>query len=137
MIMKYEQIMKQNNDIRKAFGARLKQLRKQKGWSQKELANRLNMRFPQLNKYEGGLHVPPIEKIIELSEIFDITLDFLITGNRSDERPLHNIRLLEQFRELEDFDAEDQETVMKLIEAVIAKRKMEGILKMTGRNISG
>ena len=40
-----------------------------------------------LNKYEGGPHTPPMEKLIQLSEILDTTVDYLLTGNRSDERP--------------------------------------------------
>ena len=50
----------QNDDIRKAFGARLKNLRKKKKLTQKELAEKINVRFPQLNKYECGLHAPPL-----------------------------------------------------------------------------
>ena len=45
----------QNEDIRKTFGMRLKELRKQKGWTQKELANQIDIRFAQLNKYECGM----------------------------------------------------------------------------------
>jgi ribosome-binding protein aMBF1 (putative translation factor) len=43
----------QNEDFRKTFGARLKELRKQKRWSQKELAAKVDIRFQQLNKYES------------------------------------------------------------------------------------
>ena len=119
----------QNNDIRKKFGKRIKELRKQKKWIQKELAAKLDVRFSLLNKYEGGLHTPPMEKLIQLSEILDTTLDYLLTGNRSDERPLHNMRLLERFKALEEFDAENQETVIKVIDAMIVKKQVEGVVK--------
>ena len=46
----------EREEILKAFGARLKELRKQKGWTQKELGGRVEIRFSQLNKYESGLH---------------------------------------------------------------------------------
>jgi len=82
-----------------------------------------------LNKYEGGLHTPPMEKLIQLSEILDTTVDYLLTGNRSDERPLHNMRLLERFKALEEFDAENQETVIKVIDAMIVKKQVEGVVK--------
>ncbi|HEY7885301.1 MAG TPA: helix-turn-helix transcriptional regulator [Cellvibrionaceae bacterium] len=49
----------QDPDFRKAFGIRLKELRKQKRWSQKELAAKVEIRFQQLNKYESGLNLPP------------------------------------------------------------------------------
>ena len=117
-----------DNDIRKRFGLRIKELRKQKKWTQKELAAKLDVRFPQLNKYECGLHAPPMEKLINLAEIFDITVDYLLTGDRTEERPLHNLRLLEHFRALEDFETEDQDAVIKLIDAMIVKNKVEGAI---------
>ena len=85
--------------------------------------------FPKLNKYECGLHTPPMDKLVKLSEVFDTTIDFLCTGNRTEERPLHNLRLLERLQELEDFASEDQETITKLIDAMIEKRKVEGAIK--------
>ena len=49
----------QDETLRKAFGARLKALRKQKKWAQKELAAQVDIRFQQLNKYESGLRTYP------------------------------------------------------------------------------
>ena len=118
----------QKREITKAFGRRIKQLRKQKKWTQKELAAKIDMRFAQLNKYECGLHVPPLDKIIQLAEVFDTTVDYLLTGGHSEERPLHNIRLLERFQALEEFRAEDQDTIIKLIDAMIIKNNVEGAL---------
>jgi transcriptional regulator with XRE-family HTH domain len=118
-----------DNDMRRGLGQRIKNLRKQRHWTQKELAAKVDVRFPQLNKYECGLHAPPVEKLVRLAEVFDTTVDFLLTGNRSEERPLHNLRLVERFRELEEFDTEDQETVIKLIDAMIVKNKVEGAIQ--------
>lgn len=117
-----------DNDMRKGLGLRIKQLRKQHKWTQKELAAKIDVRFPQLNKYECGLHAPPVEKLVKIAEVFDTTVDFLLTGNRSEQRPLHNLRLLERFRALEEFNAEDQDAVIKLIDAMIVKNKVEGAI---------
>jgi transcriptional regulator with XRE-family HTH domain len=128
----------QDEDIRKAFGLRLKELRKQKGWTQKELANQIDIRFAQLNKYECGMHVPPIEKLIQLSDILGVTLDYLITGNRDQIQPLHNMRLIERLQELESFDSDDQEAIIKLIDAMIVKRRVEGaVAPIDQRRVSG
>ena len=72
---------------------------------------------------------PPLEKLVELAEVFNTTVDYLLTGNSSDELPLHNLRLLERFKELEAVNAGDQETVISLIDAVIVKNKVEGAVK--------
>ena len=70
-----------------------------------------------------------LDKLVLIAEVLDTTVDYLLTGNRSDERPLHNIRLLERFRSLEDFETEDKEAVVKLIDAMIVKNQVEGVVK--------
>ena len=121
-------IVMQDNVLRKAFGKRLKQLRKGKGWTQKELAEKLGIRFGQLNKYECGLNAPPLEKLVQMAELLDVTMDYLLTGDRADEPALHNTRLLERFRAIEEFEPDDRETIIKLIDAMIVKHKVEGAL---------
>ena len=116
------------HDILKAFGRRIKSLRKEKKWTQKELAAKIDVRPAHLNKYESGLHTPPIEKLIKLAEIFDTTLDYLLTGGGNEDKPLHNLRLMERFEALQEFGAEDREAVIKLIDAMIVKNKVEGAI---------
>ena len=118
----------QNEDFRKAFGVRLKALRKQKRWSQKELAAKVDIRFQQLNKYESGLNLPPAEMLIKLADALGTTVDYLLTGNPVEEMPLGNARLFRRFQAVESFDTEDQEAVIKLIDAMIAKHKMQTTL---------
>jgi transcriptional regulator with XRE-family HTH domain len=119
----------QDDQMRKEFGARIKALRKQRKWTQKELATKLEVRLSQLNKYEAGVHVPPVEKLLLIAELYDTTIDYLVTGNHADDKPLHDTRLLERFRSLENFDLDDRETVVKLIDAMIAKKTMERTLE--------
>jgi len=119
-------LLMQNQEIRKAFGLRLKVLRKQKGWTQKELAKQIDIRFAQLNKYECGMHIPPIERLIQLSTALGVTLDYLVMGNEENIQPLHNRRLMERLKELEQFGHEDQETIIRMIDAMIVKRRVEG-----------
>ncbi len=118
-------LMSQNEDFRKNLGARIKLLRKQKHWSQKELAGKVDIRYQQLNKYESGLNVPPAGMLISLADALAVTVDYLLTGNLVDETPLNNARLFRRFQEMNGFDQDDQETVIKVIDAVIARRRME------------
>ena len=118
----------QNDDFRKTFGARLKELRKQKRWSQKELAAKVDIRFQQLNKYESGLNLPPAEMLIKLADALATTVDFLLTGNPAEEMPLSNARLFRRFKAVEGFDSEDQEAIIRLIDGMIAKQQMQTTL---------
>jgi len=118
----------QNEDFRKASGVRLKALRKQNRWSQKELAAKGVIRFQKLNKYESGLNLPPAEMLIKMADALGTTVDYLLTGNPVEEMPLGNARLFRRFQAVEGFEPEGQEAVIKLIDAMIAKHKMQAAL---------
>lgn len=121
--------MAEVSSFRKDFGLRIKALRKQKGWAMKELASKLGVQPQHLNKYESGLHAPPIEKILELSELFDVTIDYLLSGDSSVPKPLHHVRLWERFRTLESLDHEDQDVAIKVIDALIMQTQAEKLVR--------
>ena len=53
-------------------------LRKQKGWSQEELAQQLHVTRQSVSKWEGAQSIPDIEKIVQMSRLFDVTTDYLL-----------------------------------------------------------
>ncbi|MBU2453900.1 MAG: helix-turn-helix domain-containing protein [Proteobacteria bacterium] len=54
--------------------------------------------FSQFNKYEMGLHIPSLEKLIQLAELLYSTLDYLLTGDGSDRGNLNDTRLVKRFK---------------------------------------
>ena len=118
-----------DDQIRKAFGARLKQLRKDRQLTQKEAAAHIGVQATHLNKYEAGMHTPPLDKIVALADLYSVTLDYLILGTIPEQQHLKNLRLLERFHALEAFERDDQETIVKVIDAMIAKSRVENALK--------
>ena len=63
------------------FADKLIQLRKQKGWSQEELAEKLDVTRQSVSKWESTQSVPDLERILRISEIFDVSLDYLLKDN--------------------------------------------------------
>lgn len=59
---------------------RIQQLRKSKGVSQEELADRIGVSRQAVSKWESEQSMPDIEKIILLSDYFETTTDFLLKG---------------------------------------------------------
>lgn len=57
-------------------------LRRKKGWSQAELAQRLHISPSTVGMYEQGRREPSIGTLVALSQEFGVTVDYLITGNR-------------------------------------------------------
>ncbi len=59
---------------------RIQQLRKQKGISQEELADRVGVSRQAVSKWESEQSVPDMDKIILLSDYFEVTTDYLLRG---------------------------------------------------------
>lgn len=59
---------------------RITQLRKSKGISQEELADKIGVSRQAVSKWESEQSVPDTEKIVALSDIFETTTDFLLKG---------------------------------------------------------
>ena len=62
---------------------RIQNLRKAKGISQEELADKIGVSRQAVSKWESGQSTPDIEKIILLSDYFETTTDYLLKGIES------------------------------------------------------
>ena len=56
----------------------LYKLRKQSGLSQEQLAEKLNVSRQSISKWESGISVPEADKLIAISDFFEISLDALL-----------------------------------------------------------
>ena len=64
-----------------SFGENLQFLRRQKGITQEELAERLAVSRQSVSKWESGGSFPEMEKILQLCELFSCNMDDLVRGN--------------------------------------------------------
>ena len=70
------------------FQDNLKALRKKKGFTQEELAARLNVVRQTVSKWEKGLSVPDSELLIKLAEILEVPLSQLLGSKiEAEEQP--------------------------------------------------
>ena len=60
-------------------------LRKKNGWSQEELADKLDVSRQAVSKWEAAQSVPNLDKILQLSELFGVTTDYLLKDEIEDE----------------------------------------------------
>ena len=67
------------------FGIFLAELRKRKGWTQKELAERLNVTDKAVSKWERGLGFPDIKLIEPLAGLLEVSVLELIRSERVEE----------------------------------------------------
>lgn len=60
------------------------QLRKKNGWSQEELAEQMGVSRQAVCKWEGAQSIPDINKLIQLSQLFGVTTDYLLKDEIED-----------------------------------------------------
>lgn len=63
------------------FGANLQNLRKKHNLSQEQLAEKLDVSRQAVSKWENGSSYPEMDKLIILSELFNVDIDLLVKGN--------------------------------------------------------
>lgn len=63
------------------FADKLLNLRNQYGYSQVELAEKLNVSRQAISKWELGITLPDTDKIIAISECFNVSTDYLLKDN--------------------------------------------------------
>lgn len=82
-------------------------LRKSNGWSQDELAEKMNVSRQSISKWEGAAAIPDINRILELAKIFGVTTDYLLKDDieateYSDSDEAENCRKV-SLHEMNDF----------------------------------
>lgn len=105
-----------------SIGEKIKKLRKSKKWTQEDLAAKLAVLQPHVNRWERNKCAPSLEALKKLSELFNISLDTLIF----DEQDLNKIdlrdrSLVEKIKQLDKLSPKDRDTIIELIETFSLK----------------
>lgn len=70
----------QQDENKQSIGRRIAILRKEKGWTQSELAAKLGVSDKAVSKWEKDVGAPSIEFFPALSDLFGVDIDYLMTG---------------------------------------------------------
>lgn len=74
-----------------SIGKTIANLRKSKGWTQVELAEKLDISDKTISKWESEAGMPEISQLPALSKLFDVSIDFLMTGKIDEMIPLDDM----------------------------------------------
>ena len=77
------------------FNERLIELRKREGLSQEDLGYKLNVTRQTVSKWELGITTPEMEKLVEISKLFNVTVDELIKEDSTDYNNYNNYNTYE------------------------------------------
>lgn len=101
------------------FGRHLRTLRKDRHWTQAELAEKIDVDPSMVCNYERGIHYPPVPTLLKLAEILDVSLDRLMGVNERGSEDIQDRRLHQLFLEVDRMDAGTQGLVKQVVERIV------------------
>jgi transcriptional regulator with XRE-family HTH domain len=125
VIIQYLERIKKMN-----LGDRIKQLRKEKKWGQKELAHKIGSDARQISRYEKGHVTPSIEAAMKIATALEVTTDYLFTGTAPRNIPkTEDSELLKRIQNITDLTEADRSSLFHIIDALLAKNKVKDFAK--------
>lgn len=68
-------------------------LRKSNGWSQEDLAEKLNISRQAISRWENGSALPDAQNILQISKLFDVTADYLLNDDYESDSDISTARI--------------------------------------------
>jgi len=102
------------------IGSKISILRKEKGWSQGELAKQIEASREIIGKYERNENSPSIEMTIKMAKAFDVSIDFLLGKS---EYASYDKETIERLKGIQKMDSSTQSTLFDIIDTYIRDYK--------------
>ena len=101
-------------DLQK-IGAFLKELRKEKGFTQEQLAETLNVSRRTVSRWETGNNMPDLDLLMEIADLYEVDLREMLNGERKSEDKM-NKELEETVLQVAEYTNADKQRVTKTVQ---------------------
>ncbi len=91
-------------------------LRKEKGWSQSDLASKTGISQVMVGKYERGDAIPSIEVAKKIADAFEVSLDYLVGEGQNSK---FDKKTIERLQSIENMNSDFKIHIFKVIDAFI------------------
>lgn len=95
----------------KKIGGFLKDLRKEKGITQEQFAELLNVSGRTVSRWETGNNMPDISLLVEIADFFDVSIPEIINGERKSETMEKEVKEVAEM--LSDYAGEEKALLLK------------------------
>lgn len=102
----------------RVFSVRIKELRENAGLSMDQLALKLGITKSRINMWENNGTVPRMNVLVKLAQFFDVSTDFLLGNDSTDNISVENPRLSSLQRNLGKLSESDLEKAEGMLKAV-------------------
>jgi transcriptional regulator with XRE-family HTH domain len=121
-----------------ALAANIKRLRKKKGWSQSELAEKIEFSLSHITRIETGKYNPSLTVAMKLAEVFDVSIDQLVNDpdDASKGTTIKDKALAERIKLIDSLDQEDREVLIRMADTMLTKQKILQLLTQQENSLS-
>lgn len=102
------------------IGNKLKQLRKQCDLTQVDVARKLGVTQPLIQRWESGNKIPNLETLKKFSKIYNVSIDALAFDDK-DLADLKDKNLVDKIKNFSKLSEQDKQTIANLIESLSLK----------------
>jgi transcriptional regulator with XRE-family HTH domain len=108
----------------------LKRLRKKRGWSQTQLAERIGSHLSHINRLETGKYNPSLDVVQKLAAVFDVTIDYLVSDTDEDfkEVRIEDKNLMERVKLIDSLEEDDKTALIRVIDSMLTKKKILNLI---------
>ena len=99
----------------KTLGKKIRLLRHQKGWSQEDVAKRLDISIPAFSKIETGITDINLSRLEQISKLFEMTVVKLLTYNDTEQQEKYISELETMTKKLQERETEVIDLQKKII----------------------
>lgn len=127
MATEWSLVERSDEEVAMALGERIRQLRKERGWSQAELGSKVGTDSQRISRYENGRITPSVEALVRLADALEVSVDYLVREG-SPRKALLGPELgvlSERLVELAELDEEDRALVAGVVDGLVARRRLK------------
>jgi len=110
------------------IGSFLKELRKEKGLTQEQLAEKMSVSGRTVSRWETGSNMPDLDILIELSDLYDVDIRELLDGERKSEKMDQELK--ETIEKVADYSNEMKKRFAKFIHRFFIAGVFVGLLHL-------
>jgi len=104
----------------------IRRIRKEKGWSQKELGEMIGSHLSHVNRIETGKYKPSLDVLKKIADVLEVSLDHLVSDKEEafKEVKIEDKSMAERIKLLNTLEPEDRKAVIRVIDAMLTKKKI-------------
>jgi len=111
------------------LGAKIAELRKQRGWTQKHFASKIGVHSHHVTRWESNRMRPSSTTLQRIAEVFGVKLDDLLNNKPVVPESLAQDKLLiEKLELLRELEPEQRAVVYHIIDMYATQKRMAGLL---------